>query len=199
MNRTERLLALFLLPLLCTGTVLAAGSNPEPAKKASGQPATKKSASKKPTQAAVRPTPARPPIYDPYVSGEKAIMDTARQCIESGRHLFVNFGTNSCDLCYTANEALSDPAFRDTFFKALIPVYIDVTPGTENAKLLESYGIDPAKGLPAMAVIEFSPQKATISRNGEYAAAAKKGPDAVRIFLSQFFPRPEPKSPPPVE
>jgi hypothetical protein len=129
----------------------------------------------------------RPPIYDSYTSGEKAVMETARQCIASGRRLYLNFGTNDCELCYTASEAVQDPAFREKFFGQFIPLYIDISPGTENAKFLESYGIDPSKGLPAMAVIEFSPRKATIAQKGEFADAAKMGPEAVRFFLSQFL------------
>lgn len=191
MNRTERLLAGVCLAatIACHGLVLAAPPSPSvtpgPAKKVPG----KKTAAA--TAATPGPTPAahplRPPIYDPYVSGERAIIDTARQCISSGRRLFVSFGTNDCDPCHVAHDALSNPEFREPFFKAFIPVYIDVTEGTENAKFLESYGIDRSKGLPAMAVIEFSPQKATISQKGEYADAAKKGPEAVRVFLSQFL------------
>ena len=144
------------------------------------------------TKAKTRPkataTPAaREKIFDPDVLGPKALEAGAQVAFKSGRRLFVAFGTNDCDPCRVFNDVLHEPKFLEEFLKQFVPVLIDVTPGSKNAELLVSYGIDTSKGLPACAYFSPDAIPQEITRSGELAEAARKGNDAVLEFLLKRF------------
>ncbi len=147
------------------------------------QTAPKKPVTKKPAPAA---TP-RPPIYDPLLSGKIALETTGKVCLDTNRKLFVNFGTNDCDLCYLVKAAIFEKDYFERFGKEYIAVFIDVAPGSENTQLLSSYGIDPAKGLPAVAVLDLVNRAADVTREGELAQAAQKGPAELKAFLERLL------------
>lgn len=140
-----------------------------------------------PAAAAPR-TPQADPIYDSYASGKKALEAAAIVAVEKKRRLLVNFGTNDCALCATFASAIYDSKpFQETFKEQFVPVYIDVPAGSENEKLLQGYGIDRSKGLPAIAVLDVETKKAEVFRAGEAADAARKGAEEVRAFLLKLY------------
>lgn len=141
----------------------------------------------KPKPSATAPPAARPKIFDPDVLGPKALEAAALVAFKSGRRLFVLFGTNDCEPCRTFNDVLHEPKFLEEFLKQFVPVLIDVTPGSKNAELLVSYGIDTSKGLPACAYFSPDAIPQEITRSGELAEAARSGNDAILDFLLKRF------------
>lgn len=132
-------------------------------------------------------------IYDTTSSGALAIEATSLAAADSGRRLLVNFGTNDCASCRVFNDAVYEQPFLSAFFKQFIPVFVDVSPGSPNRALLERYGIDPTKGLPAVVLSDDRLKVAETTKQGEMAAVAAKGKDAVREWLLKRFKAEEPK------
>ncbi len=159
----------------------AARPTPAPGRKRASTPAAPA-----PKKASATPK-ALPPIYESYLVGEKAIAAAGRVATSSGRRVLVNFGTNDCDACRVVNDAIYDPVFLEPFMKQFIPVFIDVSPSNPNRELLARYGIDPAKGLPAIVVSTKELDPAVVTRDGEVARAAANGKKAVQDWLLGQF------------
>lgn len=127
------------------------------------------------------------PIYDTTSVGALAVEAASKAASESGRRLMVNFGTNDCAPCRVFNDAIYEEPFLSAFYKQFIPVFVDVSPGSPNRALLDRYGIDPAKGLPAVVLSSEELSVAEATKAGEMAAVAGKGKDAVQEwFLKRF-------------
>lgn len=145
-----------------------------------------------PLAAAAEP-PASPsealPIYDTTSIGSLAIEAASKAAIDSGRRLFVNFGTNDCAPCRVVNDAIYEEPFFTAFLGEFVPVFVNVAPGSRNQPLLARYGIDPDRGLPAVVLSDSSMRVAETTKEGELAAAAAKGKDAVREWLLARFAR----------
>ena len=137
--------------------------------------------------AAEPPVPEGLPIYDTTSVGALAIEAASNAATESGRRLLVNFGTNDCAPCRVVNDAIYEEPFLSAFFKQFIPVFVDVAPGSPNRALLERYGIDPAKGFPALVVSDEALKVAEVTKAGEAAALGAKGKDEVRSWLLKHF------------
>ncbi|HMM33703.1 MAG TPA: hypothetical protein PKA62_03085, partial [Thermoanaerobaculia bacterium] len=61
--------------------------------------------------AAEPPVPEGLPIYDTTSVGALAIEAASNAATESGRRLFVNFGTNDCAPCRVVNDAIYEEPF----------------------------------------------------------------------------------------
>lgn len=140
-----------------------------------------------PAKPAAKATRPAEPVYDPNLSGPKALEAAAQAAFRSGRRLFVNFGTNDCAACRLVNDVLHEPEFFQAFIEQFVPVFVDVTPGTKNADLLGPYGIDRARGLPACAYFDSDGTPLEVDKTGGLAAAAGRGPEAVREYLLKRF------------
>ena len=148
---------------------------------AAAPPADKKSATPAPT-----PLPEGP-IFDQEANGEKQIADYQKVCLDSSRRLLIVFGTDDCAACRAFNHALHKDKFFEPFVNQFVPVFIDVSSGT-NASLLLRYNIDPHAEQPA--IVEVMPDGRVIKvlAHGEMADLARKGDAAVQeYFLARFL------------
>ena len=127
------------------------------------------------------------PIYDTTSVGALAIEAASRAAAASGRRLLVNFGTNDCAPCRVVNDAIYEEPFLTAFFTQFVPVFVDVAPGSKGRDLLARYGIDPAKGFPAVVLSDEQLRVAEATKEGEFAAVAAKGKEAVREWILARF------------
>lgn len=130
---------------------------------------------------------AKEPIYDTEINGKKEIAWKIKVCTQSNRKLLINFGTNDCELCHTVNKAMHERKFFEHLVTQFVPVFVDVTPGTRNAELLKDYAIDPAKGLPAMVILDHEGKFEEATNDGEMVATARQGDEAVRSWILKHF------------
>ncbi len=131
--------------------------------------------------------PERLPIYDTDSVGSLAIDAASRAASDSGRRLLVNFGTNDCAPCRVVNDAIYEEPFKTAFFGQFVPVFVDVSAGSPNLADAARYGVDPAKGLPAVVISDEGLRVAEVTRDGELEAVAKKGKEAVQGWLLKRF------------
>jgi hypothetical protein len=144
-------------------------------------------AQKKPESLA--PTPAVPeaPIFDPEAVGEKQIADYQKVCLDSGRRLLLVFGTNDCAPCRAFNRALHKDKFFKPFINQFVPVFVDVSSGT-NAQLLVRYNIDTRAEQPGIVILMPDARIIEVLAHGEMAALTRKGDAAVQeFFLARFL------------
>jgi thiol-disulfide isomerase/thioredoxin len=131
--------------------------------------------------------PGTLPIYDSTSEGPLAVEAASKAAADSGRRLFVNFGTNDCAPCRVVNDAIYEEPFQTAFFEQFVPVFVDVAPGTPNRALLERYGIDASKGFPALVLSDEQLRVAETTKEGEMTLVAKKGKEAVREWILKRF------------
>ncbi|HSB62543.1 MAG TPA: thioredoxin family protein [Thermoanaerobaculia bacterium] len=167
------LFALFLGLSVCSSFARPAASAP-PTQKKSDTPA---------------PTPAVPegPTFDPEAVGEKQIADYQKVCLDSGRRLLLVFGTNECAPCRAFNRALHKDKFFEAFINQFVPVFVDVSSGT-NAVLLVHYNIDTRAEQPGIVILMPDARILEVLAHGEMAALTRKGDAAVQeYFLARFL------------
>jgi hypothetical protein len=138
-------------------------------------------------------TPARTlavpesPIFDPEAVGEKQIADYQKVCLDSGRRLLLVFGTNDCAPCRAFNRALHKDKFFAPFINQFVPVFVDVSSGT-NAQLLVRYNIDTRAEQPGIVILMPDARIIEVLAHGEMAALTRKGDAAVQeFFLARFL------------
>lgn len=139
------------------------------------------------------PAPETLPIYDSTSLAPLAIEAASKAAADSGRRLFVNFGTNDCAPCRVVNDAIYEEPFLSAFLAQFVPVFVDAAPGTSGHELLARYEIDPAKGFPAIVMSDEMLRVAETTKNGEMAAAAAKGKEAAREWILKRFRKTEEK------
>ncbi len=127
------------------------------------------------------------PIYDTTSIGTLAIEAASKAAADSGRRLFVNFGTNDCLPCRVANDAIYEEPFFTAFLAEFVPVFVDVAVENPNHELLSRYGINAAKGFPAIVLSDDKLRLSETTKEGEMAAAAAKGKEAVQEWILKRF------------
>jgi thioredoxin-related protein len=160
---------------------LSAGSSPaaEAAQKKPGAPAPAPTASPSERQAA--------PIFDADAIGRKQVADYQKVAQDSGRRLLLVFGTNECAPCRAFNGAIHEKRFFGAFINQFIPVYVDVSSGT-NASLLVDFNVDPAAEQPGIVILMPDARVLEVLAHGEMAALTRKGDAAVQeYFLARFL------------
>jgi hypothetical protein len=144
-------------------------------------------AQKKADAPAPAPTVAEGPIFDPEAIGEKQIAEYQKVCLDSGRRLLIVFGTNECAPCRAFNRALHKDRFFEPFINQFVPVFVDVSSGT-NASLLLNYNIDTRADQPAIVILMPDARVIEVLAHGEMAALSRKGDAAVQgFFLARFL------------
>jgi len=135
------------------------------------------------------PTPAVPeaPIFDQEADGVKQLTDYQKVCFESGRRLLLVFGTDDCAPSRAFNRALHKDKFFEALVNQFVPVFIDVSGGT-NASLLVHFNIDPHAEQPGIVILLPDGRVIEVLAHGEMAALARKGDAAVQeFFLARFL------------
>ena len=106
---------------------------------------------------------------------------------DSGRRLLLVFGTNECAPCRAFNRAIHEKQFFAAFINQFIPVYVDVSSGT-NASLLVDYNVNPAAEQPGIVILMPDARIMEVLAQGEMAALTRKGDAAVQeYFLARFL------------
>jgi len=127
------------------------------------------------------------PIFDTEAIGTKQIADYQKVALDSGRRLLIIFGTNECAPCRAFNRAIHEKQYFAAFISQFIPVYVDVSSGT-NASLLVDYHLNPAAEQPGIVILMPDARVIEILAQGEMAALARKGDRAVQeFFLARFL------------
>ena len=122
------------------------------------------------------PSPETLPIYDSTSVGALAIEAASKAAADSGRRLFVNFGTNDCAPCRVVNDAIYEEPFLTAFLGPVRPRLRRRRPGRfRAATLLARYGIDAGKGFPAVVLSDEMLRVAETTKEGEMAALGGEG------------------------
>jgi hypothetical protein len=139
-----------------------------------------------PKKAAAIAPPAAP-IFDPDAIGKRQITDYQKVAQDSGRRLLLVFGTNECAPCRAFNRAIHEKKFFSAFINQFVPVYIDVSSGT-NASLFVDYNVNPAADQPGIVILMPDARIVEVLAQGEMAALARKSDTAVQeFFLARFL------------
>jgi hypothetical protein len=133
-----------------------------------------------------------PPIFDPEVDGELALKARWDQCAKSGRRLIVVFGTNDCEACRVVNQGIFEKRFYEELIKQFVPEFIEIAPGSTNAEIPARYGIDPKAPLPGVVIFDPDGRVSEVLAKGEMADVARKGKEAVQLWILDRFYRSKP-------
>ncbi|HUM01460.1 MAG TPA: thioredoxin family protein [Thermoanaerobaculia bacterium] len=162
---------------------------------AAGEAAAQTKPDAKPTPApAASPKAESSPIYDQEADGELTLKFYADVCKRSNRYLIVFFGTNDCIPCRAVNQGVFEERFYRELVKQFVPAFIDVSPGSANAEMPSRYGIDPKAPYPGVVIFEPTGGVKEVVGKGEMAAVARKGKEAVQLWILARFDRNRPPS-----
>jgi len=160
---------------------------------AAGPAAAQKKPDAKPTPApAASPKADAPTIFDPEADGELSLNFYWDLSKRSNRRLIVFFGMNDSVACQVVNKAVSEKQFYAELAKQFVPAFIDVTPGTPGAEIPARYGIDPKAPLPGVVIFDPSRRVTEVLAKGEMADVARKGTEAVQLWILERFDRNKP-------
>ncbi len=160
---------------------------------AAGPAAAQKKPAAKPTPApAASPKPDTPTIFDPEADGDLSLAYYQDIAKRSNRRLIVVFGTNECAACQVVNAAVSEKRFYAELAKQFVPAFIDATPGTPGGEIPARYGIAPKAPLPGVVIFEPSGRVTEVLAKGEMAEVARKGKEAVQLWILERFDRNKP-------
>jgi len=160
---------------------------------AAGEAAAQKKPDAKPTPApAASPKAETSPIYDPEADGELTLKFYWDVCKRSSRYLIVFFGTNDCIPCRAVNQGVFEDRFYRELVKQFVPAFIDVSPGSANAEIPSRYGIDPKAPFPGVVIFDPGGQVKEVVGKGEMAEVARKGKEAVQLWILARFDRNKP-------
>jgi hypothetical protein len=113
-------------------------------------------------------------------------------CRRSNRRCIVFFGTNDCGSCRVVASAIFERRFYTELLKQLVPAFISVEPGSVSAEIPTRYGIDPKAPLPGVVIFDPKGSVTETLTKGEMNAVAKKGKEAVQLWLIDRFDRTKP-------
>ncbi len=144
--------------------------------------------------AAARKTPGAEllPLFDSEADPGLTLEHYWDVCKRSNRRCIVFFGTNSCGACRVVADAIYQRRFYTELLKQFVPFFVEAEPGTSGGEIPARYGIDPKAPYPA--VVIFDP-KGTVTEaltKGEMTEVAKKGTEAVQLWLIDHFERTKP-------
>ncbi len=170
------------LALLIAASAAAAAPPPSPTRPAA------------PGGGAASPTPKAelPPIFDAEADGDLTLQHYWDVCRRSNRRCIFFFGNNSCDSCRVVASAIYERRFYTELLKQFVPAFINVEPGSASAEIPARYGIDPKAPLPGVVIFDPKGSVTEAVTKGEMDAVAKKGKDAVQLWLIDRFERTKP-------
>lgn len=144
--------------------------------------------------AAARPTPKAEafPVFDSEADAELTLQHYWDVCRRSNRRCIVFFGTNGSRASRVVADAIFERRFYVELLKQFVPAFVEAEPGTSGAEVLVRYGIDPRAPAPGVVIFDPKGSVTEVLTKGEMAAVAKKGTEAVQLWLIERFDRTKP-------
>jgi len=136
--------------------------------------------------------PADFPLFDSESDSEMMLQSYLDVCRKSNRRCIAVFGTNGCDPCRVVADGIYEHRFYIELLKQFVPFFVAAEPGTPGGEIPARYGIDPKAPYPGVVIFDPKGTVTEVLRKGEMAEIAKKGKEAVQLWLIDRFEKTKP-------
>ncbi len=127
-------------------------------------------------------------IYPPVSQAHTDLVAGLKTAAQSHKHVILDFGGDWCGDCQVLDIYFHDSGNRPILNANYVLIHINVGHRDENLAIAERYGVDLAKGVPALAVLDEHGRLLYSQRTGEFAPMHRLDPVVVTSFLLQWRP-----------
>jgi thioredoxin 1 len=141
------------------------------------------------TRTLPQPASTNPNLYPEPSEGPGELKEALAKAAKSHKRVLVVFGANWCYDCHVL-----DATFHSKEFSALVNSNFDVAhinigeEGKDNHDMADRLGVNLARGIPSLAVLDADGKVLVAQKNGEFESSLKIGPADVRAFLEEWKP-----------
>jgi thiol:disulfide interchange protein len=127
-------------------------------------------------------------IYPPVARAHTDLAAGLKSAAATHKHVILDFGGDWCGDCQVLDIYFHDVGNRPILDANYVLVHINVGHRDENVQLAERYGVNLAKGVPALVVLDEHGRLLYSQRTGEFAPMHRLDPGVVTSFLIQWKP-----------
>jgi len=125
-------------------------------------------------------------IYVPGLNAHVEIADALKKASQQHKRVLVVFGANWCYDCHVLDLAFHRPDVGAVLNPNFEVVHVDVGQYDKNLDIMQQYQVPPAKGIPAIAVLDSDGKLLYSQRGGEFEKTRILGPEDVLAFLNKW-------------
>ena len=133
-------------------------------------------------------------LYPPHANAKAEIRAALTRAAKEKKHVIVEFGALWCLDCHILDNAFKTPGTKDLLDANYIVVHVDVGRYEKNLDLAKRYQVPLAKGIPALAVLDWRGKLLVSNKAGEFQKARRMTMADVTAFLHEWKPDKSAKS-----
>ncbi len=127
-------------------------------------------------------------IYIPGLNAHAEIAQVLKRASQQHKRVLVVFGANWCFDCHVLDLAFHRPDVEAVLNPNFEVVHVDVGQYDKNLDIMQQYHVPPAKGIPAIAVLDSDGKLLYSQRSGEFEKTSILGPEDLLAFLNKWKP-----------
>jgi thioredoxin 1 len=127
-----------------------------------------------------------PHLYDEKADAKEEIADALRSAKLDHKKTLLVFGGNWCYDCHVLDAMFHQPDLAPTVNRGFHVVHVDIGRGEKNTDLVQKYGVNPERGVPAIAVLDAGGKLIFSDKGGEFSRARSMDPEVILGFLRQW-------------
>lgn len=125
------------------------------------------------------------PTEDAHVE----IRDALDRGSKKHKNLLIVFGADWCYDCHVLDKAFHRPDIAAVLDPNFEVVHIDIGEGNKNQDIASQYQVPLNRGIPALAVVDYSGKLLYSQQNGEWERARALAPQDLLDFLNKWKPK----------
>jgi hypothetical protein len=132
-----------------------------------------------------------PHLYEANADAKTEIAQSVKAAAQDGKRTLLVFGGNWCYDCHVLDAMLHQPDLAPVVRRGYRVLHVDIGRGEKNADLVQKYGINIDKGVPALALLDAKGNEIFVDHGGQFSGARRMDPDTVLAFLEKWAPKRE--------
>ncbi len=125
-------------------------------------------------------------IYPAGVDAKAEVNEALMRARRQHKRVLLVFGANWCYDCHVLDLAFQRPDLAPLLAASYEVVHVDVGEGDKNQDLMQLYQVPMAKGIPALAVLDFTGKLLYSQKHGEFEKARALTPEELSAFLRKW-------------
>jgi hypothetical protein len=127
-------------------------------------------------------------LYPAEANAHDKIQEALAQAAKKHHRVLVVFGADWCYDCHVLDLAFEGNDLAPIVAKNYEVVHVDIGEGNKNQDLMKECQVPVAKGIPAIAVLDYSGNLLFSQKNGEFEKARSLDRETLLAFLNQWKP-----------
>jgi thioredoxin 1 len=142
------------------------------------------------TRTLPQPASTNPNLYPEPAEGAGELQTALGKAAKSHKRVLVVFGANWCYDCHVLDTTFHSKECAPLVNSNFDVVHINIgEEGKDNHDIADRLGVNLARGIPSLAVLDADGKVLVAQKNGEFESSVKIGPADVRAFLEEWKPQ----------